>query len=145
MKTEPAPRPAEPSSAEFGGAIIEFLALAFMLFIPTVYFLLTVFSIQSAGLAASAASQQAIMVVKAMGDERQMNLAQAHAAAALAVADYGVSPSQLSLDATCLDAQCDRVQVAASVAVSLPLVPWLAPSGIGTMHSSATWWGGKYR
>lgn len=135
----------ETEDSERGSAMIEFIALSVMLFIPTVYFLLTVFSIQAAGFAAAAASQQGIMVVRNMGEERAVQLAQVQAAAALAAEDYGVAANQIQVQAHCLTAECDRVQVATSVTVDLPLIPWVAPQGIGTMSSEATWWGGKYR
>ena len=135
----------EIDDTERGSAMIEFIALATMLFIPTVYFLLTVFSIQAAGFAAAAASQQGIIAVRNMGEQRQMNIEQVEAIAAIAVRDYGIDHSQLSVTARCETGDCDKVSVQTSVTVELPLIPWVAPRGIGTMTSQATWWGSKYR
>lgn len=130
---------------EQGSAMIEFIALATMLFIPTLYFLITVFTIQAAGLAASAASQQGIMVVRNLGEKREMSINEVQAAARLAASNYRIDASQITINTTCLTPECDRINVQTSVQVKLPLIPWIAPQGIGTMTSEATWWGGKYR
>lgn len=130
---------------ERGSAMIEFIALGTMLFVPTIYFLLTIFAIQSAGFAASAASQQGIIAVRNMGENRQMSLDNVHTIASIAVQDYGIDSSQLAVEARCATSACDQVTVRTTVTVDLPLIPWIAPGGVGTMSSEATWWGGKYR
>lgn len=130
--------------AEAGGAMIEFIVLGTLLLLPTIYFLMAVFSLQSGAMAAAAASQQAVQVIEST-ENRQQSLGLVHSAAAFAVQDYGISADQVNASAACLDEACDKIRVSVTVSVKMPLLPWSPPGGIAEMTSNSMWWGGKYR
>lgn len=132
--------------SESGNAMIEFVVLGLMLMIPTVYFLLAVFQIQSAALAANAASQQAVQLA-ASTPRDQITSQGMTAAAQLAAADFKVAPENLSVSMSC-EGGCSEqspIRVDVTVQATLPMIPWIAPGGFAELHSSATSWGGKYR
>lgn len=131
--------------AEQGNALIEFIVLGTTLMIPTMYFLITVFTLQSAAFAASNAGQQSLQYLQ---QSRQEHLGQgsAQAIAELAASDYGIAAehvkTQVSCAASC--AQGEQMTVSVLVEVPLPLVPWPGAPSIATMTSEATSWGGNY-
>ncbi|MEU4206693.1 pilus assembly protein TadE [Rothia terrae] len=132
--------------AESGNAMIEFVVLGLMLMIPTVYFLLAVFQVQSAALAANAASQQAVQLV-ASTPRDQITSQGLTGAAQLAAADFKVAPENMSVSMSCDGGCSDQspIRVDVTVQATLPVIPWIAPGGFAELHSSATSWGGKYR
>lgn len=131
---------------EHGNAMIEFIGLGLMLMIPTIYFLLSVFSVQSASMAANAASQQAVQMIQAHPIE-QVNEASVTAAAHFAAADYSVDSNRVSVSVNCSGncAAASSIRVDTRVEVALPLIPWVSGASFATVDSSAMVWGGKYR
>lgn len=130
---------------EEGSALIEFIGLGALLMIPTVYFLLSVFTLQSGAFAASSASQQALQFVQQLPAE-QRSQAVAQNIAQLAASDYGVDASQVSATLGC-EATCsngERMTVDVTVNVDMPLLPWAGAPTLGTMTSQAVSWGSKY-
>ena len=134
----------DPADSEAGNAVIEFLGLALVLMIPTVYFLLGIFAVQSGTLAASAAAQQAVQLIQAAEDG--VSATHVQRVATLTAADYGVAGDHLHLTVDC-PRGCDEgspAEVRVSVDVQLPLIPWVRDSSFVTVSSHATAWGGKY-
>ncbi|GGH59405.1 hypothetical protein [Rothia aerolata] len=133
-------------SSETGSAMIEFLGLGLMLMIPTVYFLLAIFSLQSGAMAAIAASQQAIQVIE-NSPRSAISNSSVQRSAAFAAADYGFAPEQVaatvSCTGDCTEESALRVDVA--ISVNIPLIPGMNNQEMAEMTSSATAWGGKYR
>ena len=98
MRSSPEPR--DRHTAERGNAIIEFVFLAVMLMIPTVYALLAISHAQSGAYAAVAAAQQSLQVIEA-GDRSRVSEAAAQDAARFAARDYGVDPQQVRAELSC--------------------------------------------
>ncbi len=117
---------AGPGRTQEGSAIIEFLALAVLLLIPAVWFLLAVAQIQSALYAATGAADQAarIYVTSEAAPERAAQHSQ-HAVETT-LADYGINPAQAQITHSCTtDCQNpgDMVRYQVEIRVPLPLVP----------------------
>lgn len=130
---------------EAGSALVEFIALSAMLMVPTVYFLLSIFAMQSAAFAASNSSAQAVQVLTLLPAEQRSSSA-AQNIATLAASDFGIRPDQVSTSLAC-EATCapgEKIVVEVSVTTDLPLVPWTNAPSMATMTSSATSWGGNY-
>lgn len=143
MRSSPEPRGRH--AAERGNAIIEFVFLAVMLMIPTVYALLAISHAQSGAYAAVAAAQQSLQVIEA-GDRSRVSGAAAQDAARFAARDYGVDPQQVSAELSCVgDCSGQRsIRVRVSVGVDAPLLGWVSDRGVMTMTSELASWGGKY-
>lgn len=130
---------------ERGNALVEFIGLGALLMIPTVYFLLSVFALQSGAFAAASASQQALQFVQQLPAEQRSQGA-AQNIAQLAASDYGIDPGQVTAVLGCERScgQGERLTVDVTVQVELPLVPWPGAPSMGTMTSQAVSWGSKY-
>lgn len=116
-----------PLGRDGGSAIVEFCYLALLLMIPLAYAVLTVFRLQAASYAVTAATREAGRAfVLAHGGDPQ---AAAFAGARLAAGDHGLelTPAQLTLDCrpdpACPLTPGQRVEVRVAVQVPLPLVP----------------------
>ncbi|MFW0180179.1 hypothetical protein ACN082_08995 [Rothia sp. CCM 9417] len=132
-------------SHEAGNALIEFIMLGALLMVPTVYFLLSVFAMQSAAFAASNASAQALQVIQQLPPD-QRSQGTASSVAVMAASDFGLDgnhiTTRLGCENTC--AQGERVTVDVTVQVDLPLIPWAGAPTMANMTSRAISWGGNY-
>lgn len=115
---------------ERGSAVVEFVVLGVLLLVPLVYLVLTLSRLQAGAYATTQAAREAGRAFvtasdAAMADER------ARAAARLAFDDQGF-PGSGQVTLVCDGDPClrpeGRVEVRASVAVPLPLVPDVARS-----------------
>ncbi|MCA0437040.1 MAG: pilus assembly protein [Austwickia sp.] len=111
-------------SGEDGSAVLEFVVLAVVLLIPTIYLVLTVGRLQAAAYATSTAARSAARayVTAPPGSSPQ---ARADAAAGLAFGDHGFDGGHITVRCAaqpCLTPEA-RVDVTAEVDVPLPLVP----------------------
>ncbi len=133
-------------SSETGSAMIEFLGLGLILMIPTVYFLLAIFSLQSGAMAATAASQQAIQVIE-NSPRSTISNSSVQRSAAFAAADYGFAPEQVAAKVSCTGdcTEESALRVDVVISVNIPLIPGISNQEMAEMTSSATAWGGKYR
>lgn len=109
---------------EAGSAVIEFIVLAVVLLIPTVYLILAVARLQAASYAVATAAREAgrVYVTAPTGSSPQ---ARAETAAGLAFADHGLNGGRISIRCAadpCLTPEA-RVDIDAEVDVPLPLVP----------------------
>lgn len=132
-------------SQETGNALIEFIMLGSLLMIPTVYFLLSVFAMQSAAFAASNASAQALQVIQQLPPD-QRSQATASSVAVMAASDFGLDSEHITTSLACQNtcAQGERMTVSVTVQVDLPLVPWPGAPTLANMTSQAISWGGIY-
>lgn len=114
------------TSRDRGTASVEFIWLTLILLVPLVYIMLAVFEAQRAAFAVSSASQAAGRAfVRApdpvVGEER------ARQAAAVALADQGVTGASIHLECRPTPADCLRpgsqVRVVVRVEQPLPLMP----------------------
>lgn len=105
-----------------GSAVVEFLALTLLLFIPIVYLVITAFTIQGASFAAAGAARDAARIVATAGDPAERTV---RAGAALAFADFGLDVAP-DVSVTCTEGCAEPgslVRVTVSARVPLPLVP----------------------
>lgn len=132
-------------SGEAGNALIEFIMLGALLMIPTVYFLLSVFAMQSAAFAASNASAQALQVIQQLPPD-QRSQSTASSVAVMAASDFGLDGNHITTTLGCENtcAQGERITVDVTVQVDLPLVPWAGAPTMANMTSRAISWGGNY-
>lgn len=139
------PSPAGADHHESGNALIEFIVLGTMLMLPTMYFLISVFALQSGAFAASNASQQSLQYMQHVEPSLRGQGA-AQSVAERAASDYGVDASKVSTQLGCEDscANGERLTVSVSIEVQLPLIPWPGAPTIATMTSQAISWGGLY-
>lgn len=135
----------QPVQDEGGNAIVEFVFLAVMLMVPTVYSLLAISHAQAGAYAAVAAAQQSLQVIEA-GDRSAVSGSAVSQAAGFAVQDYGFDPAQVSTEVSCTgDCTAERViRVRVSVGVDAPFFGWVSDHGVMTMTSELGIWGGKY-
>ena len=135
----------ETEDPEQGSALVEFIGLGALLMVPTVYFLLSVFSMQSDAFAASNASAHALQVIQFLPPEQRTQSA-VQAVAALTASDFGLGAETITATLSCEDvcAQGERMSVDVTVEVGLPLVPWPGAPTLATMTSQAVSWGGDY-
>lgn len=134
------------NNSEEGNAMVEFLGLGFMLMVPTIYFLLSVFAVQSGTMAAHAAADQAAQTISNQPLD-QMNSQTAQQAAQFAARDYGIEPENLRVAVSCGNdcSQSDSIRVNTTVKVQLPLIPWVRGASFAEVSSSSFVWGGRYR
>jgi len=108
--------------------MVEFVLLAVVLVVPLAYLVLTVFEIQRAAFATTAAAREAgrVFVVAPSTAEGELRARQAMA---LAMRDQGLAPDSSSLAIECSADPCltpgARVTVRVETVVALPFVPWL--------------------
>ncbi len=109
---------------EDGRAIVEFVFLGVLVFVPIVYLIVTLGLIQRASFAAATAAREAGRVFVTSTSDAQAR-DRAGMAATLAFDDYGVAGGTLTV--TCDGSPClrpeGRVEMTARVTVGLPLVP----------------------
>ncbi|WP_421084619.1 hypothetical protein [Rothia nasimurium] len=137
--------PGQSNGPETGSALIEFIGLGAMLMIPTVYFLLSIFAMQSRAFAASHASAHALQVIQQLPESHRTQ-AVAQNIAELAAGDYGLDGHRVTATLLC-ETTCgpaDRISVQVSVEVPLPLIPWSKAPSMATMTSEAIRWGSDY-
>ncbi|TLP96038.1 hypothetical protein FEF26_09620 [Nesterenkonia salmonea] len=112
--------------SEEGSAIVEFLALAVMLLIPSVWFLIGVSQIQAATYAAVGAADQATKMYIGSEAQAETRAQRSEAAVHAALADFNISPDQATITRTCSE-DCEQpgslVRYEIDVRVPLPLVP----------------------
>lgn len=114
-------------AGEEGSAVVEFLATALLLLIPTVYLILTFAAVQAATYAAESAARDVGRILS-----RSTDLTEAHDRAQitthLAFADHGidVDPTR-ALTVSCEASPCltpgAGIHIAVNVEVPLPLLP----------------------
>ena len=101
-----------------GSAVVEFTFLGLLLMVPVVYFIITVGKIQGGSFAVVGAADQAAKVFVAQPDEAAGRAA-AEQAAVLALADYGHSLDNASVEVSCDRGNC----MAAGSAVTVTADP----------------------
>jgi hypothetical protein len=114
---------------EDGSSIVEFTFLSVLFMVPLLYLLLTVFQVQRAAYATTAATREAARAF-VTAESEGVAFDRAYAAAGISLADH-----DLSLDAGAMGIECtsgspclapgSRVMVAMEVEVPLPFVPAL--------------------
>lgn len=118
--------PAAGQRSEQGSAVVEFLALAVMLLIPAVWFLLAVSQIQAATYAAAGAAGQAARVYAGSEASPQVRAERSEAAVGAVLADFGLEPEQATVSRTC-SPDCEQpgalVSYAVDIRIPLPLIP----------------------
>lgn len=116
-------------SDDRGSAIIEFVTVAVVLMVPLVYVLLTVFAVQRAAFAVSAAAREAGRAY-VTADDPSTATARAQEAADLALADQlpGAPAAAVTIDGALDPGAAVRVTVTYRVGVA----------GVGTIPVSAT-------
>jgi len=121
-----------------GNAMIEFVFLAVLLMIPLVYVLLAVFHVQRAAFAVNAATREAGRAF-ATADTDDVGYARAYAAAAVALADHGMTLESGQPGIDCTSRPCltpgGKIYVTLDAEVPLPFLPRVlggrAPASIG--------------
>lgn len=115
-------------ASERGSAALEFITAGLILLVPTVYLVVALASIQGAQLAAAGAARQAARVYVQAKSETDAT-AEASAAVAFALADFGLPTDVATVNVVCSpnpDACLTRlgtVTVTVRVRAPLPLVP----------------------
>lgn len=116
----------EVKDSERGSAVIEFLALAVLLLIPAVWFLVAVAQIQAANYAAVGAADQAAKMYATGSADAQTRAQRSEAAIHMALADFDIDPDQAHISRFCPE-NCEDpgavVGFTVEVNVPLPLVP----------------------
>ncbi len=110
-----------------GNAVLEFLGVALVLLLPTVYLVLVLGRLQAATFAVEGAAREAARTAVAAEDPRQSG-ARAAAAAGVALRDQGFDDDPAdALRLTCTSTPClepgSRVTARVEVVVPLPFVP----------------------
>ncbi|GAA4922274.1 hypothetical protein GCM10025790_18840 [Nesterenkonia rhizosphaerae] len=120
------PLPRYSDAGEEGSAIIEFIALATLLLIPAVWFLVAVAQIQAASYAAVGASDQAAKMYVTTEGPTAVRAARSEAAVSRALQDFGIDPDQADITQHCPEG-CDTagapVGFSVEIRVPLPLIP----------------------
>ena len=119
--------------SESGSAIVEVVWLGILLLIPMLWIVLSVFEVQRGAYGVSAAARSAGRAY-ALAPDDTTGLHQAHAAAAVALADQGIADSGWKLDIDCGDLDdCHTggavVTVRITSSVALPFIPDLLGCG----------------
>lgn len=116
---------------ERGSAILEFHFLGLLLLIPLVYVMLSVLDVQRAAFGTTQAAREAGRMFAVTGDE-----AAARHAAAIALRDQGLDPTEVDVRLSCPAAPCYRpgaeVTVDVRTSVTLPMVPDALAGAINT-------------
>ena len=135
----------ETEQGQAGNALVEFVALAGLLMVPTIYFLLSVFALQNAAFAASSAGAQTLQVLAQLPEE-QRSQELASSLAVLAASDYGIEGQQVQTQLICPTscAQGENLVLLVTVSVELPLVPWPGAPTFAQMTSRSVSWAGAY-
>jgi hypothetical protein len=113
---------------ERGSALVEFVWLGFLLLVPLVYVLLTVFAAQSAAFGSDAASRAAGRAFMLAPDQQSAVVA-AEGAARVALADQGIDAVRMRLHISCAPdpdrclSSGSTVTVEVIVQQPLPFVP----------------------
>lgn len=138
-------RQQETEQGQAGNALVEFVALAGLLMVPTIYFLLSVFALQNAAFAASSAGAQTLQVLAQLPEE-QRSQELASSLAILAASDYGIEDQQVQTQLICPTscAQGENLVLLVTVSVELPLVPWPGAPTFAQMTSRSVSWAGAY-
>ncbi|WP_250505344.1 hypothetical protein [Bowdeniella massiliensis] len=120
---------------ESGSSVIEFVSIALILLIPTLYLFATLFTIQSASFAAEGIARESARI---MSEARDEGAARNYAAgvAAIAAHDLNVPSENIHLDISCstpscLDAEAD-IDVSVTIEQPLPLIPAFIRDRLGT-------------
>lgn len=138
--------PSERELSDRGNAMVEFLGVGFMLMVPTIYFLLAVFAVQSSTMAANAAADQIAQTISNQPLDT-LDTSLATRSAQFAVNDYGVDAKNMQVQVNCGSdcSRSDSVRVEVTVNVQLPLIPWVKDASFAKVSASSTVWGGRYR
>lgn len=127
------------AAGDAGSAMVEFTVLAVLLMVPLAYLVLTVFTVQRAAYAVTAAAREAGRAY-ATAETGDVAEARARTAAAVSLADHGLRVEDVALSVGCADAgSCfdpgDRIAVSLDADVPLPFLPRVlagrAPASIG--------------
>lgn len=125
--------PVRRASAERGSAVVEFVALAVLLLVPTIYFVATLAQVQAATFAVEAGAREAGRILATAESDAEAR-ARAEAAVALAGTDQ-----RLEVPAA-LETACDArpcltpgagIVVRVSTTVPLPLLPDAVVTALG--------------
>jgi len=119
-----------------GAAMIEFVILAVVLAVPLAYLLLAVFDVQRAAYGASSATREAARVfVRAPSGAIAQD--QARAAAAVALADHGVSLTDGELLISCSASPCltpgATISFSYQTRVNLPIIPVFGEQSVASI------------
>jgi Flp pilus assembly protein TadG len=113
---------------ERGSAIVEFTFLSVLFMVPLLYLLLTVFQVQRAAYAVTAATREAGRAL-ATAPSEGVGFDRAHAAAGIALADHDLDLNGGDMNIDCSGFTCltpgERITVAMEIDVPLPFVPAL--------------------
>lgn len=124
-----------------GNAILEFCFLAVLFMVPLVYVLLSVFAVQSASYAVTAATREAGRAYTTSPSAAAAP-ARALAAGRIAMADHGLDLSASELTVSCPEQPClaagGAVRTTITVDVPLPFVPTLLGRAPATIEVRAT-------
>lgn len=116
------------NGGDAGNAVVEFLGVALLLLVPTVYLVLVIGRVQAASFAAEGAAREAARVLSTAADPAAAT-ARAGAAVELAFTDQGFHDvdAARALTFVCTTPRCDAadddVSVRVTVDVALPAVP----------------------
>ena len=128
---------------ERGSALVEFVWLGFLLLIPLVYVLLSVFAAQSAAFGSDAASRAAGRAFMLAPDQQSAVVA-AEGAARVALADQGIDADLMRMSISCAPdaSRCltsgSTVTVEVTVLQPLPLVPSALGSNAPSIRLTST-------
>jgi len=113
-------------SGDGGNALVEFTFLAVLLMVPLTYLLLSVFQVQRAAYAVTAATREAGRAFATAPDDAS-GYARAEQAARIALADHGLPLESREIGIDCTSHPClvpgGRIHVAIDTAVPLPFLP----------------------
>lgn len=121
---------------ENGSAVVEFLGVALVLLIPTVYLIITLGRVQAATFAADGAARDAGRLI-AQAETFEQGVAEAALAVELAFADQGLDVDGASaLEVTCQEDPClspgAYLHLEVATDVRLPLAPPFLEDALGT-------------
>lgn len=125
-----------------GSAAVEFLLLTLLLFIPIVYLILAVFTIQGASFAAAGSAREAARILATTSDATGVNRT-VEVVASLAFEDFSLDVDP-TVTVACESPGCEApgslIHVTVSATVPLPLIPSFAAEHAAvpvTAHSTA--------
>ncbi|MFC8038616.1 hypothetical protein ACFUOZ_04615 [Paenarthrobacter sp. NPDC057355] len=119
-----------------GSAVVEFTFLATLLLVPLIYFVVTIGQIQGASFGVVGAADQAAKVFVTQSDPAGAKLA-AEQSVVVALADYGHTPEQATVQITCDQENCLASGASVTVTVGLDVPLPMVPFG-DTLHLSAS-------